>query len=52
MMIAPEVHVPPIIKELTVVMRQTFTGLKHGFGLPFMNTRVPSVGQWIRKFHF
>ena len=52
MMIAPKVFVPPVIKELAIVMRQTFASLEHGFGLPFMDARVPSVSPWIVKFYF
>ena len=52
MMIAPKISIPPVINELTVVMRQTFTGLEHGFGLPFMQAGVPGVTKWIVKFHF
>ena len=52
MMIAPKVLIPPVIKELAIVMRQTLTGLEHGFGLPFMDARVPCVSQRIVKFHF
>ena len=51
MMIAPKVFVPPVIKELTIVMRQTFAGPKHGFGLPFMDARVPCVSQRVVNFH-
>ena len=52
MMIAPKVFVPPVIKELAIVMRQTFASLKHGFGLPFMDARVPGVSQRVVKLHF
>ena len=47
MMIASKVLIPPVIKEFTIVMRQTFAGPEHTFGLPFMDARVPSVSQWI-----